>query len=208
MPQNSAPVSGLSGEADRMRSIARDIFLRSVGESSIAKAFDRHVGCERGVLRVADDLYDLSAYREVMVISFGKAGNAMVEALCAAVGPALGGIVADVSEPQHQLANFRYYRGGHPTPTAESLKAGRAILRVLKRMGSGGVASAPVIAMRRTTVARIRSNAEIKKPKVARPCSTAILIGALCGEFRYQNSVACDVLCMFASVIWANEPGP
>ena len=131
MPQAGA------NDAARMRAQARDIFLHALGESSIAKAFARHISCERSVLRVADDLYDLAAYREVLVISFGKAGHAMAEALSQTVGPKLSGIVVDVTEPTQQLPGFRYYKGGHPTPTADSVKAGRAILRALKRIGEG-----------------------------------------------------------------------
>ena len=126
-----------AAEEERMRAHARDIFLHALGESNVTKAFGRHISFERGILRVVDDLYDLSAFREVMVISFGKAAHAMAEAMASVVGPGLGGVVVDVSEPAQQLSNFRYYRGGHPTPTSESLKAGRAILRVLKRLGQG-----------------------------------------------------------------------
>ena len=42
--------------------------------------------CERGILRVREDLYDLQSYSRVLVISLGKAGHTMVEALTAQVG--------------------------------------------------------------------------------------------------------------------------
>jgi len=126
-----------AAESVHMRAVARDIFLHALGESSIAKAFARHVQCERSVLRVVDDLYDLSAFRNVLVISFGKAGHAMAGALTATVGANLSGIVVDVSEPAQAVAGFRYYRGGHPSPTAESVKGGGAILRALERSGEG-----------------------------------------------------------------------
>jgi hydroxypyruvate reductase len=41
------------------------------------------------------------------------------------------GIVAGTSDPPSQVPGFRYYRGGHPVPTAESLRAAETILRAL-----------------------------------------------------------------------------
>jgi len=70
----------------QMRSTARDLFLRALGEASISKAFQRHVHCERGVLRVCEDLYDLHSQSRVWVVSIGKAGHSMVEALVEQVG--------------------------------------------------------------------------------------------------------------------------
>ncbi len=115
-----------------MRDTARRIFLHALAEASIAKGFARHVHCERGVLRVCEDLYDLQAYSRVLVISVGKAGHTMVEALAHQVGQAsLEGIVASSVEPSSQVRGFRYFRGGHPTPNAESIHAAKAIIKAL-----------------------------------------------------------------------------
>jgi glycerate 2-kinase len=117
----------------QMRDTARGIFRYALAESSIAKAFARHVHCERGVLRICEDLYDLQAYSRVLVISIGKAGHTMVEALVEQAGSsALEGIVASPVEPHAQVRGFRYFHGGHPMPNAESVHAADAILNVLK----------------------------------------------------------------------------
>ena len=117
----------------RMRDTAREIFHHALAEASIAKAFSRHVHCERGVLRICEDLYDLQAYSRVLVISIGKAGHTMVEALTQQVGEsALEGIVACPVEPSTQVRGFRYFRGGHPTPNAESIRAANAIRTALE----------------------------------------------------------------------------
>src|SRR5580700_2803402 len=101
----------------QMRDTAVKIFRQALAEASIPSAFSRHVHCERGVLRVREDLYDLHAYSRVLVISIGKAGNTMVEALAQQVGESsLEGIVASSVEPSTQVRGFRYFRGGHPTP--------------------------------------------------------------------------------------------
>jgi glycerate 2-kinase len=115
-----------------MRQAARDLFQHALAEASIAKGFARHVHCERGILRVREDLYDLHSYSRVLVVSLGKAGHTMIEALSAQVGASLEGIVASSVEPASQIHGFRYFSGGHPTPNAESIQAASAILRTLE----------------------------------------------------------------------------
>src|SRR5215468_10906408 len=114
-----------------MRDTARSIFFHALRESSIAKAFERHVNYERGVLRVCEDLYDLNAYSRVFVVSIGKAGHTLVEALEAQVGSRMEGIVATPVDTGSQVHGFRYFRGGHPTPNADSVRAAEAILKSL-----------------------------------------------------------------------------
>jgi hydroxypyruvate reductase len=115
-----------------MRDKARSIFLRTLEQASISKGFERHVNCERGILRVCEDLYDLQSYSRVLVISLGKAGHTMVEALSAEVGASLEGIVASSVQPSAQISGFRYFHGGHPTPNAESMQAATAMLRAVE----------------------------------------------------------------------------
>ena len=117
-----------------MREAARAIFQHALAEASIGKGFARHVHCERGVLRVCEDLYDLHSYSRLFVVSLGKAGHTMAEALSNQVGASLEGIVAGSVQPSTQVRGFRYFRGGHPTPNAESLQAGSAMLRALEAL--------------------------------------------------------------------------
>ena len=124
MPDPSTPGCFLE-----MRETARSIFRYTLDQASIANAFARHVNCERGLLRVRDDLYDLQSYSGVLVVSLGKAANTMLEALARQVGSSLSGIVAASVESASQLRGFRYFRGGHPTPNQESIQAATAMLR-------------------------------------------------------------------------------
>src|SRR5215472_15393260 len=116
----------------QMRESARNIFKQALAQASIQSGFRRHVHCERGVLRVREDLYDLHSYSRVLVISLGKAGHTMIEALHGQVGASLEGIVASSVEPAWQVPGFRYFRGGHPTPNAESIQAATAMLTALQ----------------------------------------------------------------------------
>ena len=122
-----------------MRESARAIFLRALADASIEKGFARHVHCERGILRVCDDLYDLHSYSRVLVISLGKAGQTMVEALALQAGESLEGIVASSVSPGEQLRGFRYFRGGHPTPNAESIQAATAMLRAVNAQAASAL---------------------------------------------------------------------
>src|ERR1700719_4196511 len=92
----------------KMRDTARGIFHHALTEASISRAFARHVHCERGVLRICEDLYDLQAYSRVLVVSIGKAGHTMVEALAQQIGEySLEGVVASSVEAAAQVRGFR-----------------------------------------------------------------------------------------------------
>jgi glycerate 2-kinase len=124
----------------RMRDTAREIFASALKNASIENAFARNVQCERRVLRIGDDLYDLDSYQRVFVVSIGKAAHTMAAALEAQAGTNFEGIVTSSVEPAHQIRGFRYFHGGHPTPTAESIQAAGAILKALHALDSMSLA--------------------------------------------------------------------
>src|SRR5713226_1530553 len=124
----------------RMRDVAREIFTSALRNASIENAFARNVHCERRVLRIGDDLHDLDSYNRVFVVSIGKAAHTMATALEAQLGSSLEGIVASSIEPATQIRSFRYFRGGHPTPTSESIHAADAILKSLTALDSTALA--------------------------------------------------------------------
>jgi glycerate 2-kinase len=117
-----------------MRSLAREIFHYALSEASIDHAFDKYIGCEGGVLRLGQDLYNLHDYKRVFAVSIGKAGHTMAEALAARVGRgAVEGIVVCPIDPV-MLPGFEYFRGGHPLPNQTSVQAAQAVLRALRGM--------------------------------------------------------------------------
>ncbi len=132
----------LSPERDQqfrhMREVAREIFASALKNASIESAFARNVHCERRVLRIGDDLHDLDSYQRVFVVSIGKAAHTMAAALEAQVGRSSfeAGIVASSVEAASQVRGFRYFHGGHPTPTDESIQAAGAILKSLTALDS------------------------------------------------------------------------
>jgi hydroxypyruvate reductase len=64
----------------------------------------------------------------------------MASALEAQVGSRLEGIVASSVQPASQLHGFRYFQGGHPTPTPESIQAADAILKSLNSLNAASLA--------------------------------------------------------------------
>lgn len=117
--------------AVEMRVIARHLFEHALKESSIDKAFRRHVACEHGVLRICEDLYDLNTYSRVFVVSLGKAAHTMLNSLEMQAGDRFEGIVASSVDPVSQTRGFRYFRGGHPLPNDESIRAAQSVLKSL-----------------------------------------------------------------------------
>ena len=123
-----------------MRTLARRIFDRALAESSVARAFERQVECDHGVLRIGDDLYHLNSYSRVFVIAIGKAAHSLVEALQQRAGSRFEGIVASSVEPASQMRGFRYFQGGHPVPNAESVRAAEAMLKSLSALNESALA--------------------------------------------------------------------
>jgi glycerate 2-kinase len=114
-----------------MKEIARHIFDHAMRESGIGRAFSRHMHCERGVLRICEDLYDLNSYSRVLVISIGKAAHSMLTGLHEQTGERFEGIVASSVAPDFHIRGFRYFQGGHPLPNEESIRAADAMLKSL-----------------------------------------------------------------------------
>src|SRR6266568_9600451 len=123
-----------------MKEIARHIFEHALRESSISQVFARHVHCERGLLRVCEDIYDLNSYSRVLVISIGKAAHSMLIALHEQAGERFEGIVASPVEPAFQIRGFRYFLGGDPMPNAESIRAAEAMLKSVNALNENSLA--------------------------------------------------------------------
>jgi hydroxypyruvate reductase len=129
-------------EREDLRHTARQFFLDALTESSMAQVFDRHVSCDRGILRVCDQLYDLSRYSTIFVTAIGKASHTMLAALISKLGarPDVNGIACGPLIPEEKIDGFRYFRGGHPTPNADSLQAAESILAALTKLPSDSLA--------------------------------------------------------------------
>ncbi|MGA2966451.1 MAG: DUF4147 domain-containing protein [Terriglobales bacterium] len=170
-----------------MRDVARNIFTSALKNASIEAAFARNVHCERRVLRIGDDLHDLDAYHRIFVVSIGKAAHTMATALEAQVGSCLEGIVASSVEPESQVRGFRYFRGGHPTPTAESIRAAEAILKSLATLDSASLVIFMISGGGSSIVEKpvvVLNEAEISLPDLAATYRALVLSGAPIAEIN------------------------
>ncbi len=117
-----------------MRATALDIFMHTLAESSIERVFNKSVSYERGVLRVGEESYDVNSFARVFVVAIGKASHTMVQALSERLGAGVGvtGLACGPVLPDAQVFGFRYYKGGHPLPNQDSVKAAEAMLRAVE----------------------------------------------------------------------------
>jgi glycerate 2-kinase len=118
------------GQAKRQRNAAREIFFRALDATTVAAAVSRNVRCDRSSLFVGGRTYELSRYSEVCIVSMGKAGASLFDAVDVLLPPTLkrNAVVSAPAPPQRMSANVRYFCGGHPEPNAASIDAARAAL--------------------------------------------------------------------------------
>jgi len=115
-----------------LRAKARAIFDHALAECNVARAFAREVQFDIGVLHLAGEDYEPARFSRLAVVSIGKAGHSMAEAFARAVPSELVGIVSCPVMPPQPVAGLRYFVGGHPMPNEDSLRAGKAILDLLR----------------------------------------------------------------------------
>ena len=119
---------------------ARDIFETALRECDIPRAFDRHLHFEGRSLvrhpspRLPEITQPLEKFKEFYIVSFGKAGLTMLDALLERL-PAkshVKGVCSAPQIPKKRNWHIRYFEGGHPLPNEDSFGAARAALALLK----------------------------------------------------------------------------
>ena len=128
MPNPLDPANPLYSE---MRELARRTFDHALAECSITKAMRRHLELREDRLCIGSDIYDLQSFSAINVVSIGKAGHSLAEALTDIADRGLHGVISCPSAPPAQVFGFRYFIGGHPLPNQDSLRAADAILKLL-----------------------------------------------------------------------------
>lgn len=125
-----------------MKEVAQRIFRSTLAAIDIRAALARKLARNSSFIHIGenptdDHLIDLSRFREIVAIAFGKAAFAMAEGLTSILAPEYGvdGILVVPSPPARELPGWRAFIGGHPIPNEQSLAAGRAILERLARCG-------------------------------------------------------------------------
>jgi glycerate 2-kinase len=122
-----------------MKQIALHIFEHALRESTVSRAFQKHVACDKDVLRICEDLYTLHSYSRVFVVAIGKAAHSMLTALHERTGERFEGIVVSPVEPEFHVRGFRYFVGGHPLPNADSIRGADAILKSVRGLSESAL---------------------------------------------------------------------
>ena len=125
------------------REIAYDLFLHSLAECSIEQAFARkvkRVSGDRGekLLRLGDDVIDLSGIRRIRIIAAGKAASTMLNALLTFLDELpecdLSGVLITNQRPSRVPPGFEFFAGGHPTPNQASIDGAKTALELVRSL--------------------------------------------------------------------------
>ncbi|HZD50941.1 MAG TPA: DUF4147 domain-containing protein [Silvibacterium sp.] len=128
---------------DALHADAFAIFDHALKACDIPRAFDRHLRFEGKILYlqasplVKPIAMPLDAFKRILVISFGKAGLTMLNALLERLPEKIPfrGVCSAPQIPKKRTWRIRYFEGGHPLPNEDSLDAAREALKMLKRAG-------------------------------------------------------------------------
>jgi glycerate 2-kinase len=135
----SAPGQSIN-PLERQQAAARDIFETALRECDIPRAFDRHLHFEGRTLvrhpslRLAEISQPLDKFKNIYVISLGKAALTMLDALLERLPRKahVRGVCSAPQTPKRRNWRIRYFAGGHPLPNEDSFAAARAALSLLK----------------------------------------------------------------------------
>ncbi|MFZ0640732.1 MAG: DUF4147 domain-containing protein [Candidatus Acidiferrales bacterium] len=120
------------------KATARQIFRDTLAGIDIPSTLAQKLRLDDGTICAADARVNLREYREIVAISIGKAAVALAEGLTTALAPEfkLRGIMAGPTKPARALHGWEAIVAGHPVPNAESFRAGRSILELVRKCGS------------------------------------------------------------------------
>ena len=134
--QKNEMVPPVESSMPDLKEQAKKIFFDTLRQIDIASVVNKAVRVEERVLDVAGTRIDLSQYRKVVIIGFGKASIPMGAAVEALLGAAFTeGIL--VTDRHHTLqVKSEVLVSGHPLPNATSVEAARRIIDLINSCGS------------------------------------------------------------------------
>jgi glycerate 2-kinase len=119
-----------------VKKTAEHVFRHTLAAIDIPAALARRLDRRGSLISVGGSAdIDLSGFREIVAIAFGKAALAMARGLHEILSPEFppDGILVIPAAPSSALPGWNTFVGGHPLPTVESFAAGKAILERLAR---------------------------------------------------------------------------
>lgn len=133
--------TGPGTKLEELHSAAQSMFVHALEACDVGKAFDRHLHFDDTTLirhpsaALKPVAIPLDRYKKIVVISFGKAGMTMLNALLERLPKKihLRGVCCAPQMPKKRNWRIRYFTGGHPLPNEDSFAAAEATLKLLKR---------------------------------------------------------------------------
>ncbi len=117
---------------------ALEIFKEALETVNPRKCVLEHVSLKGSSLYVEGKEYNLTRYRSIFVIAFGKAAPSMTKALEEVLDERItDGIVVSNARPAFSFSKVRFLLSNHPTPDERSLNAAREAMKLLEEAKEG-----------------------------------------------------------------------
>lgn len=199
------------------RELAVDCLEAGVQAANPERAVRKTVGLEGDQLSVAGERYDLAAYDNVLIVGAGKGAVGLASGLEAVLGPRLSGGVV-VSDEAADLDRVEVLIGDHPVPSERGMAAAERVRMLvdladdrtllLAAFTGGGsallahpVEGVPLVALRETTEALLRSGADIDEINAVRKHLSAVKGGRLAAAAEDAT-----VVCLLVSDVVGDDP--
>jgi len=120
--------------SDILRSHAKEIFNSALNAADPVGCITDSASVNSGILTVTEKKYDLSSYKNIYVIAFGKAAPSMGKAIEDMLGDYITeGIVISNNSPVISLKQLNFHLSSHPVPDEKSVQAAQKVLRILDK---------------------------------------------------------------------------
>lgn len=123
----------------RLRNDAMSIFRAAVDAAQPARAIERHLRIERGVLHAGARRYRLDRYRRVFITGCGKATASLAAAVEKLLGARRieGGVIVVKDEHTAPLKRIEIVESSHPVPDERGVMGARRVAALCEQAGEG-----------------------------------------------------------------------
>ena len=115
---------------------ALEIFKEALDAANPRKCVLEHINLKGDALNIEGKEYDLTKYKSIFVIAFGKAASSMGNAIEEVLGERItGGIVVSNTRPHFVFSKMKFYLSSHPIPDERSIHAAREAMKLIEYAG-------------------------------------------------------------------------
>jgi len=178
-----------------------------------AVCIESYVQRNGNMLKIGDEILDLSEFDRIYLIAFGKASVKMSKAIIKTIDISEG-IIASNEDSAELPENIRFIRGGHPISDENSLLSGKEILNFASKItdrdltfilisgGGSALVEAPLVSLvdlQKTTAALMKTGADIYELNTVRKHLSNIKGG------RLLKAVKGDIISLIISDVIGNS---